>query len=562
MRLYLKTKANRFENKDALTSLFLCLIALIVALCLHPTYETNDDVLIEALLYGYHGMKGTPFLVYIDRVMGHMLYMLISVFPYVNWYFAMHYTTCLLSFFILSRTIIDKFKFKGVFASILIVAAGMETLYTVQYTKTAALAAIAGMIGLLYSAKEEHKWFYKVTSIILILLSCMIRLQAFAMLCPFWAFLGLFELIGLLKDKKETLKRYVVLLCIAVCLVLTVIVADKIIDNNTRGASEFLRYNAARTTITDYPIVVGGSDKDNADLLMVRLWMNNDPEVLTPDRLEELSSKYSRANNVRLFTAEALKTFLIDYIPNNFTREPLLILVFAESGLFLLFSKKRFYVIPLLGIYVILEWYLFSTGRAGFHRVDFGMLFALVASLIYLSEVSLPNVKRSIKEIIRYGVIPIVTLICVAIVSPFPILWHSSDIYCKRSVTDSFKKATGNPDYQYMVHTLTIGVDTERNIFDIPSDAYPGRFFYMGGWQEGTTFPGTEASKVCDNEESPWAACVDSDTIRLVIPKANGENIVKTITVYIEKNYGIKSDGILEYMDENTCVYRIVSVNH
>ena len=559
---YLKTKINRLKNKDALTSLFLCLIAIVVALCLHPTYETNDDELIEALLYGYHGMKGTPFLVYIDRIMGHMLYMLTSVFPYINWYFAMHYTTCLMSLFILSRTIIDKFKFKGVFASILIVAAGIETLYTVQYTKTSALAAISGIIGLLYSSQEDHKWFYKASSIVLILLSCMIRLKAFEMLCPFWAVLGLFELIGLLKNKKEKLKRYVVLLCIAVCLVITIIVADKIIDNNTRGASEFIRYNAARTTITDYSIVVDGSDNDNADLLMVRLWMNNDPEVLTPDRLEELSSKYSSFNNVKLFTAEALRTFLLEYIPNNTTREPLLILVLVGSGCFLLFSKKRFYVIPLLGIFVFLEWYLFSTGRAGFHRVDFGMLFALVASLVYVSEVSMPNVKVNIKKIIRYGVIPIVTLICVAIVCPYPIFWHLSDIYSKRSVTDSFKKSTGNTEYQYMVHPLTIGVDTERNIYDIPSDSYPARFFYMGGWQEGVPVPGTEFSKVYDNEENLWVACVDSDTIRLVIPTANGENIMRTITTYIETNYGKKSDGIQEYRDERVIVYRIVSIKN
>lgn len=543
------------KRKDVIASFLLCFTALAIALLLHPAYETNDDAYMEALLYGYQGMGRTSFLIFMNRITGCILYFLVSVFPGVNWYFVMHYSVCLLSLYILARTFIRKNGFVGFFASLLILAAAIEALIIVQFTKTAALASVAGTIGLLFSLRTEKEKLFKGMCIAVIIAGSMIRFKAFVMVCPFIFVVFLHELVIMLKNRKQDLKRYVIVLGLTLVLVGSLFVAGNIINSLTPGVAEYNRYNDSRATFTDFP--VDGSVRQDPDAKMIVDWMNNDPAVFTIEKLEQMSGQYHREADY--FSPKILTSYFGDYLPNAIISEPLLLVVFAGCLLYLVFSKRKIYVVPLLGFYFILEWYLFSVGRTAVHRVDYGILLSFMTALIYLGEVSFTKISEDVKKLIRYGAVPVLAILGVVIAGTYPVNWHISDREYFRGVGESLKAATSNSGYQYMVHPLALGLNKERNIYDLPTD-YNDGFFYMGGWQEGISIPGIGYSKHCDIEGNPWETCVDSNTVRLVFLTGDAEICIKAVEAYIEKEYGHAVTGIPEYQDDNIVTYRIVSV--
>lgn len=542
------------KNIDVLASLLLCLAALVISLLLHPGYETNDDEIMEALLFGYRGSNGTSFLVFLNRILGCGLHLLVSVIPQVNWYFVMHYATCLVSLFILSRTFIRKFKLPGFFISVLTVAAGMEALYAVQFTKTAALAAVGGTIGLCFFLREKGHLVFKGFCIATILMGSMIRFESLEMSAPFLFCVALCETIDMLKNNKSEWKRYLIAYGLTLFLILGCYAGGNFINSRTPGSEDFYRYNSYRSMLTDLPIEA--TDGLSADAFMVENWMSNDPDYFTPDKLEQLSKAYSKEN--KLFTGEALKTYFGVYFTGEIFLEPLLLIVLAETVALLIFSRKRLYVLPLPVFFIILEWYLCSVGRAGLHRVNYGIYLAFFISLNYLADVSLPKLKENYRKLLRLGAVPAFMLIGAVIVCSNRISWYGMhrDYYLRMRA--SFEDATVNEEYQYMIHPYSLSVDMERNIFELPDWKNDGSF-YMGGWQEGIYIPGTDMPVSDAIEGNPWETCIDSDTVRLVFPDEYGEYCMKIIPVYIEDHYGKKVTGVLEYRNDMILVYRVVS---
>lgn len=552
-----KNRAVRFlsDKKDVLASVLLCLAALVTALCLHPAYEVNDDLIMEALLYGYKGAEGTSFLVFINRILGCILHFLVSVFPRVNWYFVMHYAVSLTSLFVLSRTLIRKFDLKGIFVSILIVASGMETLFIVQYTKTAALAVIAGAIGLFFSLREKGYKVFKGVCIALIVTGSMMRFESFLMVFPFAGCIGLYELIPVFKSRKEDIRRYLIVMGVTLCLAGACYAGGKIINSSTSGSDEFYKYNEYRTQLSDFP--VDHTDDPSSEALMVANWMNNDPGVITPDRLEELGKAYSV--DEKPFTPDALKAFIGGYIPSSLFTEPMILVSFVTALLYLAFSRRKIWIIPVLGCYVVLEWYLFSMGRAAIHRVDYGMLFALLATMTYLFDFSIPKASDFIRKVVGSGVLPVLAVTGAVIICNYSITWHYSNLNNYARMRTEWADAAGNPDYRYMVHPMAPVLDTERNIYDLPYGSFDDGYFYIGGWQEGIAIPGMERMPQHDIDGNPWEECVDSETIRLVFPERCGYQCMNTVSFYIGDKYGKNVTGVLEYQNESFQVFRVVS---
>ena len=543
------------KRKDVIASFLLCFTALVIALILHPAYETNDDAYMEALLFGYQGMGNTSYLIFMNRLMGCILYFLVSVFPHLNWYFVMHYSVCLLSLYVLARTFIRKNGFVGFFASLLVLAAAIEALIIVQFTKTAALASVAGMTGLLFSLRTKKEKLFKVICIGIILAGSMIRFKAFVMVSPFIFIIFLHELRMILKNRKQDLKRFLTVTGLTLILAGSVFAAGIIVDRMTPGVAEYTRYNDSRAPFTDYS--TDSSVRQDADAMMVVYWMNNDPEVFTVEKMEQLNAKFHKKTDY--FSPKILTSYFRDYLPQALISEPLLLAVFAGCLLYLLFSKRKIYVVTLLGFYFILEWYLFSVGRNAVHRVDFGILLSFMTALLYLGDVSLPKISESLRKIIRYGVVPVLAIIGVVMIGTYPFSWHVTDREYFREVGESLKAATSDSDCQYMVHPLALGLNKERNIYDLPAD-YNDGFFYMGGWQEGIGIPGIGYSKHCDIEGNPWETCVDNSSVKLVFLAGEDDKCIKAVEAYIEKEYGRTVTDIREFQDDNIVVYRIVSV--
>jgi hypothetical protein len=555
----LKEGSGRFisKYKNGLISLLFCALALVTALLLHPIYETNDDPAMEALLFGLPGESGTSYLVFLNRILGIILLALVTVIPQINWYFVMHYAVCLTSMFVLSRTLISKFGKNGIFLSAIVTAASVETLYSVQFTKTGAIAAVAGMIGLMYALREERKnKVFAGLCIGLIIMGSMYRLEALLMVGPFLFVVFLFELIDVIKNQKAKTRVFIAVPAITLCLVLAFYLAGNLINKNTPGSDEFVRYNTYRARLTDYSYEVDSSDSSYSELLMAANWMHNDPEVFTPEKLEELSGKVEVDTNAR--SGKSTLELFGEYISDALIGEPMLLISLIAAVVILLFSKKKLYVPLLFCCYVFLELYMIKNGRYSLHRVDFGIHYALLMSLIYPADVSMPKINESIKKIINYAVMPFAVIVAVLVAIWFPVNWFKSQkdyqLSCSKWMNDAVSQEGG---CQYMVHPKTAATDVTRNIYDLPKEGEPAGCFYMGGWSNGVAIPGLENTSSCDIKGNPWEECIDSDTIRIVMPKDRGDYYIKIVSLYIRDHYNVKVTGVMEYQNDGVSVYRI-----
>ena len=555
----LKEGSGRFisKYKNGLISLLFCALALVTALLLHPIYETNDDPAMEALLFGLPGESGTSYLVFLNRILGIILLALVTVIPQINWYFVMHYAVCLTSMFVLSRTLISKFGKNGILLSAIVTAASVETLYSVQFTKTGAIAAVAGMIGLMYALREERKnKVFAGLCIGLIIMGSMYRLEALLMVGPFLFVVFLFELIDVIKNQKAKTKVFIAVPAITLCLVLAFYLAGNLINKNTPGSDEFVRYNTYRARLTDYSYEVDSSDSSYSELLMAANWMHNDPEVFTPEKLEELSGKVEVDTNAR--SGKSTLELFGEYISDALIGEPMLLISLIAAVVILLFSKKKLYVPLLFCCYVFLELYMIKNGRYSLHRVDFGIHYALLMSLIYPAAVSMPKINESIKKIINYAVMPFAVIVAVLVAIWFPVNWFKSQkdyqLSCSKWMNDAVSQEGG---CQYMVHPKTAATDVTRNIYDLPKEGEPAGCFYMGGWSNGVVIPGLENTSSCDIKGNPWEECIDSDTIRIVMPKDRGDYYIKIVSLYIRDHYNVKVTGVMEYQNDGVSVYRI-----
>jgi len=554
-------------HRGSIIAFLSCVFALVFSLLLHPIYETNDDPGMESLLYGTAVTSGTSYLIFINRILGIILRILVSVFPNVNWYFIMHYGICLLSIFVLIYVLNNKFRKFGIALGFIVLAAVMETLFDVQFTKTAALATIAGGIGLVYSIKEKKKFIFTIACIGLLLLASMMRMEALFSTCPFVFIVYFFEFLDMRKSDKTALRKFLICVLITVALITLCHAAGNFINAKTPGSAEFEQYNFYRSRIQDYNLNSDSLDSADSEIYMIHGWMNNDPNVFTVDRLKTLSAVYSSTKQSPAIP-EVLSTYFTFITDMTMTQQVLLLSIISGLAIMLFSSKKKMYPLLLIGCFMMLELYLVYSGRYGVHRVDFGILVALLVSMFYLNNDLTPAIKKIIetykikirKEII-IAIVSLVTGVIVLVLGYLPAAKQSAYRNYFHYLHAAFLDACSNDNYFYVIHPMAYDINTDRNIYDLPQDILQNRYCYMGGWGAGVAIPGQNYSGTTDTDTSIWEQCVDSENIRLVLHTESSSYCIETIEWYIEEHYCSNVESIIEYENEFIVVYRIVSAD-
>lgn len=554
-------------HRGSIIAFLSCVFALVFSLLLHPIYETNDDPGMESLLYGTAVTSGTSYLIFINRILGIVLRILVSVFPNVNWYFIMHYGICLLSVFVLIYVLNNKFRKIGIALGFIVLAAVIETLFFVQFTKTAALATIAGGIGLVYSIKERKKVFLTITCIGLLLLASMLRMAALFSSCPFVFIVYFFEFLDMRKSDKTALRKFLICVLITVALITLCHAAGNFINAKTPGSAEFEQYNFYRSIIQDYDLNYDSLDGADSEVFMVHNWMNNDAKIFSVERLKSLSTAYSSTKQSPDVT-EFLSTYFSFITSMSITQQVLLVSLISALSIMLFSTKRRLYPLLLIGCFMVLELYLVYSGRYGVHRVDFGILVALLVSMLYLNGDITPAIRKMFEsfniKIRKEIIIVIVSLVTGAIViflGSVPVAMQSAYKNYYHSMQLSFNDACRDENCFYLIHPLAYDVDTDRNIYDLPQDILQNRYCYMGGWGAGVAIPGQNYSGTADTDTSIWEQCVDSENIRLVLQTESSSYCIEIIEWYIEEHYCSNVESIIEYENEFIVVYRIVSAD-
>ena len=251
------------SKQDLLLALGINAVLLGIFLCLFtPYYDTNDDWLLSNFVNGAMAEKSAR-MVYINVIIGALLKGLYTLVPAVPWYALFQYAILFASFTAMTWILLRRWELIPALAlSIGFVSIfGMDAYIVVQYTKTTAAATVSGVMLMLYSLGREKgtkgRRASMAAGIILALLGGMYRyyefLAAGAVIC--WVIIDpLTETIKCGAEAKsrlhrafETIRPFILLLLL--------FGAVRVIDSAAYRApewSDYIEYNKARTLVMDH----------------------------------------------------------------------------------------------------------------------------------------------------------------------------------------------------------------------------------------------------------------------------------------------------------------------
>lgn len=400
----LKGFFGKLASKPLLLAFLLNLIAFLICLIFYDLkYEVSDDYITDAVLSGAFGTGYDPQLLFSNVILGYILVFFYKLIPTVSFYFIM-----LVALDFISATVVLYLLFKKktncltvVLACIFLIYFSKDLFVLIQFTKTSAVAGIAGGLLVLHGLweAEKHKLRYIIPGSLLMFAGVMVR---FATIYVFAAFLVLtfisYAVFSVSKAKKENgkseakkgfaadlVKRF------AVCvLIIGLLFGAEFFGAWIAGLDEthtdFNRFHPIRCSITDHdtPEFEDVEEEykklglDFIDYIMLNSWNFLDRDIYT----EELINKVAAVQNNALAAKGKTLTNVVDTL---MMRQTLMIPAAAAVYLFvafsLLFSKKRFFPLALLISSVALFVVLIFYGRT-MYRVEWGVYFCAASCML------------------------------------------------------------------------------------------------------------------------------------------------------------------------------------
>jgi hypothetical protein len=234
-----------------------------------PVFESNDDVSYTMLASGYYTGKNEFRLIFINSLLGIFLSLLYKYINGFNWY---SWMIVLAQFFSLYIIIIAVLKKRCDLFSILLVIAFLfgpvwYSIYFVNYTTTAILPAIAGLL-LLQNSKRISVIFI---SALLISFGLLLRWQPLITLFVFYFTYMIFNSYS--ANYWPLLKRFVSI------IVLTIILIS--VNHSSFQNRQWVEYNDLRKYIVGIDSPFFSKDHLSAKDLKTIGWCRNDHELLS-----------------------------------------------------------------------------------------------------------------------------------------------------------------------------------------------------------------------------------------------------------------------------------------
>ena len=177
-------------------------VILFLIAVMRPVFETNDDLTIMEMVSGAWNIQDAH-VVYQNYLLGKVYVLLYSLTKCVPWYGLIQYFFLWLSFSAIVYVIMKQLpKSLGITLSVLVLCFfGYECYIKMQYTKTAGVLTIAGILLIFYASTEEIR--SKKLLISGIALSCigsMYRFEQFIACVALMSGLGIWQI---LKNRKK-----------------------------------------------------------------------------------------------------------------------------------------------------------------------------------------------------------------------------------------------------------------------------------------------------------------------------------------------------------------------
>ena len=310
-------------KKPAVYTLLLNLTALAVSFTLfQPYFEENDDTYLAMIAEGAFGQR-EPHLMYINYAYGRLLKLLYGILPQYRWYCLLQYILIFVGLCLITRVLCD-YRNGRLIAFLTVLASFFELYVSLQYTKTAVLASMAGYIGILHSVRstgflsaaesergEEQKNRRKagpgflISGSLLLIFGALLRDNSFFLASIFAFCVFLAELY-----RERRLLPYIKAFAPAFAIILCFLIYNAKIYGDDPVWSAYMDYSETRTKLIDYRYDL--MDYNNPRMAK---WLSEVWDISENDALIYMTWQFS---DNTIFTKELMKAILAAAEPRAF----------------------------------------------------------------------------------------------------------------------------------------------------------------------------------------------------------------------------------------------------
>lgn len=531
----MKDKCVNYLKQPLICSFVLNLgIILLLFLLYDFHWETNDDVYMSSIVYGTYGQYDEH-LVFINILIGRLIKQLLIICSVVPWYGVLQAVIVFVSFVIIVYRIFDirlDFEMLAI-CTIIVYVMGLQFYVQMQFTKTAGIASIAGILLVFrFCAQRKGKnWLSFIIGLAMCAVGVMYRGSSFYLALGMLFVLGGYELIYYWKYSwVKTFFRYGLCALLLLILMKGLVAYNSYECNKEDGYTEYIQFSRERGQLTDYywPDYYdnkSGYDKlgiSAEDIEFYNTWNFADKDIVNIDNLKVVNG-FKQNEDFKEY--KSINDFMIKffsvYMGYSFIVVPILILLIG-------IRKKRYRIFSLLSIvtFIILQVYLYYKGRVFIQRVDAVFVMALIATL----SVALAYEEEN-SEVKVFGI----GIILLPVFLILPHIQYNTDNVNKISEEDQqqwIEYLQDNKQTLFVMENWTNVMlwNSIYSIWSVPPKGLAQNVYILGGWQYQS--PNTNDILANYKVKNPFIDMVDNKSIKFV--QAGDTDEFKK---YIERHY-------------------------
>lgn len=511
-------------KQNLLLALGINAVLLGVFLCfLTPYYEVNDDILMSHFVDGSMAVKQSR-MMFINIIVGTLFKGLYTLIPAASWYALLQYAMIFAGFTAMTWILLQRWEHvPAIVLSVAVISFfGLDAYIRLQFTKTTAVAAVFGVMLMIYALGEEKgtksRRISMLVGIILALFGGMYRygemLAAGAIVC--WMIIDpMAEAIKRGNGTKEKLRRAfdTVKPFILFFLLFAVILAINFAAYRDKEWEDYYEYNEAHSKVLDLGTPDYDEYKEEYSSLgisetlseLINSWNFYDPDKLDTDTFLKLAA-LNRDNR-----SLSIKGFAADLLPR-------LVRYWCFAGLaivglaWLLAGKhsKSAWAAVLLSVLSCAAMFFatYIIGRPGMYRVDYGLILAAAAVLLWFT----PGGKLPTR---RMAFCTAITLVSASVLF-FAYMRYWGPSFAKETDTDHTPElqaltALRDDGHLILADISAVSMYSSESPLGEPVYGMSDKLITLGGWM--AEYPPITQLMLEYGVTNPYRDCVDNDDV-------------------------------------------------
>lgn len=524
--------------------------------------ETNDDVVMASILYGYNG-EYDGHMYFINICLGAVLEVCVRLLPMVPWYTVAQVGTIYISYMVITYLLLQQFKgCRSIFPIVtMFTFFGYESFCSLQFTKTAAIGVIGGLLLAFYAVENGSKWPTYLLACLLTLMGSCFRFSVFEMMLALFFIIGLYMVIMNLKNRDWTA---ILRLCVPFVVIIGVCFACHFVNRyhytNHPTWGTFAENNVTRAELSDkgfpeYAENIELYTKLNItenDYHLYAVGNYADPELYTPEVISALAEAKPPKVINKAFFAGFLSTIGRALINYSFFPAVAIAVLLALLSIEKANKAQIFILIYEAALFAAVQVYFYYSNRYLQRRVDVGIMLALYLILFLYSigaEAIVPSKAKT-------GILLSLSLMITTVPYHLTKYEDSKEQRNAAKATQVYELIASDQEHFYLhPNSWPVFADKMWDVFTVEPFGCGNNRSILGTWR--SQIPPIREKWERAGISNPYRDMVDNSDILLLCTSGTSKDQVLT---HVQEHYNAAANAYMVKTIEQTYqVYRVSS---